>query len=541
MIFLATLPYIPENITVHLGAPDDTSAPNVTVPFVSYIENVASGEIYPTWPDAALRANIYAQISFALNKIYLEFYRSRGYNFDITGTTAYDQSYVQGRNVFENISDIVYEIFNTYIRRQDSIEPLAAKFCNGTTTTCDGLSQWGTVDLANQGLGAYDILVYYYGDDIVLNFDTPVMGIIESYPGTALRLGDNRPEVYTIEYMLNLISTHYPIIPKIYPLGYDFNENVDNAVRVFQETFNLTVDGIVGRNTWYRMVYLFTGIERLTELHSEGVSLEGTPAGGAIISATDSDRENIIMLQYYLAVISQFYTTIPSVTVTGEYNEETNTSVTAFQRQFNLPVTGVINEETYDYIYRVYITLVPYVDEFSLRAESFSGRTLSFSEVGEEVKELQRELGTVLKTDLYNSGIYGRSTAQNVAMFQRNNNLKANGIADSHTKEVLGREYIRTVTSLNPKTNQYPGYDLKKGMEDKELKRTNQTLTTPVRYLQRSLRDIGYIVIPDGVFGDRTYNAITDIQRKNNLSQTGEADFETYNKIRTAHREVNKK
>ena len=159
------LPVIPEYITVHLGEPDE-SAQNVTVSFPDYIKNVASSEIYPTWPESALRANILAQISFALNRVYTEYYRSRGYDFDITNSTAFDQSFVYGRDIFENISQIVDEIFNDYLVREGNIEPLFAVYCNGTTVTCDGLSQWGSVELANQGLVPYDILRNYYGDDI---------------------------------------------------------------------------------------------------------------------------------------------------------------------------------------------------------------------------------------------------------------------------------------------------------------------------------------------------------------------------------------
>ena len=158
-------PFIPETITVHLGAPDSDAA-NVTVDFPTYIKNVASSEIYPTWPESALRANIYAIISFALNRIYTEWYRSRGYDFDITASTQFDQKFINNREIFENISDIVDEIFNDYVVRQGYIEPLFTSFCNGTTVTCSGLSQWGTVSLANQGFTPYEILQYYYGDNI---------------------------------------------------------------------------------------------------------------------------------------------------------------------------------------------------------------------------------------------------------------------------------------------------------------------------------------------------------------------------------------
>lgn len=526
---MAVRPYIPEFITVHLGAPD-SSAQNVTITFAEYIENVASGEIYPTWPEESLKANIYAQISFALNKIYLEFYRSQGYNFDITGSTAFDQSYVQGRNVFENISDLVYDIFDTYIRRDDAIEPLAAAFCNGTTTTCDGLSQWGTVDLANQGLDALSILRTYYGNDIVLNEDTPTMGFTESYPGRALRLGDNERAVYDIHYMLNLISTHYPVIPKVTPPSYEYDEKLENAVRVFQETFNLTVDGITGRQTWYRMVYLFVGIKELTELHSQGLSLEGTPAGEYLTANTEQTK-SISRLQYYLKVIGVFYTTIPPVDITNVYDAQTQNAVLAFQKQFGLDETGEVTEEIYDYIYRAYITLAPYVDEFSLGSEVIGDYVMERGSVGENVRLLQRELNFVMGSDIFETGIFGDLTKKTLAEFQRTVSQTPTGRFDSGLSSLLWTEYLIRVTSINPKKYQYPGYDLVKGMSDQELQRLRQTITTPVKDLQTSLREVGFLVIPDGFFGDGTETQIKKLQKSNGIEETGKATYQVYRLI----------
>ncbi len=182
------LPYIPETITVHLGLPDQP-AENVTVNFSDYIKNVASSEIYPTWPESAIRANIYAQISYALNRVYTEWYRSKGYDFDITNTTQYDQYFVKDREVFKNISRIVDEIFNNYVVREGSVSPLFTAYCNGTTSRCDGLSQWGTVTLAEQGYTPLEILQFYYGDDIAIIENAPIRPNVESYPGFPLKLG----------------------------------------------------------------------------------------------------------------------------------------------------------------------------------------------------------------------------------------------------------------------------------------------------------------------------------------------------------------
>jgi peptidoglycan hydrolase-like protein with peptidoglycan-binding domain len=255
----AELPFIPETVTVHLGAPD-SNAENVTLPFDEYITNVASSEIYPTWPESAIRANIYAQISFALNRIYTEYYRSRGYDFDITNSTAFDQSFVKGRDYFENVGRIVAEIFDSYIARQGSVEPLFTAYCDGREVSCEGLSQWGTVSLANQGYTPYEILQYYYGNDINIINDVPVQVPNSSLPPRPLRLGSGGDEVRTLQLRLNRISDNYPAIPKIALPDGVFSFDTEDAVKSFQETFSLEPDGVVGRNTWNALtdVYLRT-------------------------------------------------------------------------------------------------------------------------------------------------------------------------------------------------------------------------------------------------------------------------------------------
>ena len=270
---LQQVPTIPETITVHLGLPNQP-AENVTVPFPDYIKNVASSEIYPTWPEAAIRANIYAQITYALNRIFNEFYRSQGYDFDITSTTQYDQTYIKGRDIYENISRIVDEIFNNYVVRQGRVDPFFTAYCNGTTTVCDGLSQWETVALAEQGLTPYQILQKFYGQDIGILENVPISANVPSYPGTALRLGDAGNTVKTIQLELNRIADNYPAIPKIEPADGVFDIATENAVREFQRIFNLTPDGIVGKPTWYQLKYIYNGVKRLNELTSEGLTLD---------------------------------------------------------------------------------------------------------------------------------------------------------------------------------------------------------------------------------------------------------------------------
>ena len=262
------LPYVPQRITVHLGSPSSNAA-NVTVNFSDYVKNVASSEIYPTWDESALRANILAITSFALNRVYTEFYRSRGYDFEITNNTAFDQAFVNGRSYFENVSRLVDELFNDYLRRPGFVEPLAAKFCNGTTVTCEGLSQWGSQNLARQGYTYDQILRSYYGDvEIVTN--APVLGLMSSYPGTPLRNGSTGPNVVTLQVALNRISQNYPAIPKIPTADGIFGSRTQAAVTAFQRIFGLTPDGIVGPATWYEIVRLYTAVTRLSELRSQG-------------------------------------------------------------------------------------------------------------------------------------------------------------------------------------------------------------------------------------------------------------------------------
>jgi peptidoglycan hydrolase-like protein with peptidoglycan-binding domain len=346
MAEIITQPYVPEFITVHLGAPD-SDAQNVTVPFVDYIKNVASSEIYPTWSTAAIRANVIAQISYALNRVYLEYYRSRGYNFDITNSTAIDQSFVNGRNTFESIDHVVNDIFNTYIRREGFIEPLAAKYCNGTTSTCNGLSQWGSENLAQQGYNSVEILKYYYGNDIELVADAPVRPILESYPGTPLRRGSVGPYVRYIQVSLNRISENYPGIPVIDPEDAIFGEETEEAVKAFQRIFNLDVDGIVGRGTWYQMVLIYTGVSRLAELNSEGQQIIGYQGQPDTLLSIGDTGSNVEVLQYYLSVLSEFYRTVPPIAQTGIYDSETANAVTQAQQQFGLPQTGTVDVETW--------------------------------------------------------------------------------------------------------------------------------------------------------------------------------------------------
>lgn len=345
---------IPNPIIVHLGAPS-SSAANVQISFTDYVKNVASSEIYPTWPDAALRANIYAIITFALNRVFTEWYRSRGYNFDITNSPAYDQAFIRGRNIYESISRIVDEIFNQYVRRQGQNTPYFTSFCNGTTVTCSGLSQWGTVSLAERGMTPLQILRTYYPNNIEIVETNTITGVTSSYPGTPLRTGSRGLDVQTIQTYLNRIRKNYPAIPAITDEAGVFGNSTNAAVTKFQSIFNLAADGVVGKSTWYKISSLYTAVARLSELDSEGTSLGiGTVPPGSVLRQ-GSRGADVITLQYLLNMAAEFYSSVPRVSQDGIFGSGTRQAVIAFQNVMGLSADGIVGENTWRALYNVYL------------------------------------------------------------------------------------------------------------------------------------------------------------------------------------------
>lgn len=253
--FVLTQVVIPKKITVHLGRPT-ASARNVSVTFQNYIANVASSEVYPTWPEEALKANILAQISLALNRIYTEWYPSRGYAFNITGSPGYDQAYVAGRTIFAVMERLTAELFSTYVRRSGDAEPYFTEYCDGKTVSCPGMKQWGTVDRANAGLNALQILRYYYGNRVQLVTTANLASIPESYPGTPLRRGSTGTAVNILQKQLSRIAKDYPSFGKPAVTG-TFDTATENSVKAFQRQFSLGADGVVGRATWYKVSYVY--------------------------------------------------------------------------------------------------------------------------------------------------------------------------------------------------------------------------------------------------------------------------------------------
>jgi len=464
-------PIVPQEITVHLGSPS-SYAQNVTVPFVDYIKNVASSEIYPTWDESAIRANILAQVSYALNRVYTEYYPSRGYDFNITNSTAVDQKFIQGRNTFENIDRIVEEIFNDYIRRMGVTEPLAAKYCNGTTSTCAGLSQWGSQELAESGYDSLQILQNYYGNDIEIVVDAPIGGIRSLYPGQPLRLGDSGSDVSALQVALNRISQNYPAIPKIDPVDGYFGSGTESAVRKFQEIFNLTVDGIAGRATFNQVVKLYVAILKLSELTSEGQRLFGSNVQYPETLASGQTGQEVMYLQYVLDVLSSFIQQIPPVEMTGTYDQQTENAVIAFQRYKGITDNGEVNEVFWDLLIREYNG----IDQTVLsREEKFP-----VAESGSEVLPAASRTRTQLLQQRLNllgnaypeigaipvSGTSNNATVYGVRKLQSMAGIPVTGKMDNESWRALVRLERDINYSQSTRHTQYPGSELKTGMSD---------------------------------------------------------------------------
>ncbi len=397
---------IPNPITVHLGAPDSTAS-NVQVSFPDYVKNVASSEIYPTWPENALRANIYAIITFALNRIYTEWYRAKGYAFDITNSTAYDQAFIYGRPIYDSISRIVDQIFNEYVRRQGQQAPYFTSFCNGTTTTCRGMSQWGTVTLANQGYSPIRILRYYYPDDVEIVETNAITNMLTSYPGTLLRLGSTGLDVQTIQNYLRRIRRNYPAIPAITDAEGTFGDSTRAAVVKFQNIFGLTPDGIVGKSTWYKISSLYTAVTRLAELTSEGTNLGIGTVPPSSVLREGSRGQDVITLQYLLSFISEYYPDVPALAQDGIFGPGTKSAVTAFQRRMGLVADGIVGPATWNALYGTYQGIVQNVPTPNPNpAPGTGGSSFDYTvRAGDTLWLLARRFGTTVEAIMRLNGL----------------------------------------------------------------------------------------------------------------------------------------
>lgn len=462
----ANIPIIPETITVHLGLPDSDAA-NVTLNFPDYIKNVASSEIYPTWPENAIRANIYAQISFALNRIYTEYYPSRGYPFDITSSTAFDQSFVNGREIFENVSRITDDIFYQYISRRGAVEPLFAVYCNGTTTTCNGLSQWGSVSLAGEGAIPYEILTNYYGENIDIVTDAMIQNIEPSTPSSPLRFGSVGNAVKDVQVRLNRISANYPSINKIAPPYGIFGVITEAAVREFQRIFYLTQDGLVGNATWYKIQIIYNAVKRVSELESEGISLQDVSKQFNSDVTEGMSGLEVSVVQYYLNVVALYNSAVLPPDNDGYYGQKTRESILSFEKEYGLEQDGIVDEETWNVLFSVYFGIVQSIDlsQFGFVGEPFPGTFLSLGSTGENVMLLQTYINAAaeLYTDIPEipvTGTFDTDTRNAIFATQATIGLPVNGIVGPITWDFLSQTYSDIESGKIRAETQFPGENI---------------------------------------------------------------------------------
>ncbi len=461
----AALPVIPESITVHLGRPQ-AAARNVTLPFLDYIANVASSEIYPTWPENALRANIYAQVSFALNRIYTEYYRSRGYDFDITNSTTIDQAFVEGREIFANIRELVSELFDSYVTRGGSIEPYFTQYCDGNRVNCDGLKQWGTVSLAQQGLTPYEILQYYYGDDIGIRTNVPVESAGPSAPEVPLTLGAVNNDVRTVQIRLNRISKNYPAIPKIIRTDGIFGDDTEAAVRAFQQVAGIAADGIVGKATWYAILFYYNAVKRLNELDSEGIALSEVTQQYPGVLRSGSSGNAVENLQFYINYVANFYPSIPRVERDGIFGASTENAVRQVQATFGLTQDGVVGPVTWRALYNAYLGIIDTIPLEYTEASGvpFPGQVLRVGSEGEDVLLLQRYLNRIAEDypeipTVNVTGYFGDQTEAAVRAFQSFFGTSAQGgVVDAVTWDAIIDIFDDVTGADTVREGQYPGF-----------------------------------------------------------------------------------
>ena len=521
---------IPKNITVHLGKPA-AAARNVTVSFRDYIANVASSEVYPTWPEQALRANIHCQISLALNRIYTEWYPSKGYTFNITNSTSYDQYYVHGRTVFDVMVRITDDIFNTYLRKRGTVNPYYSEYCDGKSVTCPGLKQWGTVTLANQGRTALQILKYYYGNDIEIVRTNNIQSIPQSYPGSPIRQGDSGTAVFTLQRQLNRITKDYPFLGKLTVDGV-FGSRMAATVRAFQKQFNLTADGMVGRQTWYKISYIYVSVKDLAELTSEGEVSSGTLSDGTwggTVLRTGSTGSAVEQLQFWLNTLAQYESSIPSLTVDGVYGTGTANAVRAFQRKYGLTVDGVVGRATWTEVYDQFRS----IQSDNGTPNAYPGTALREGASGQNVRLVQfwLKIARTVYPSLSNvtvDGRFGSATTAAVRRFQTYFGLTSDGVVGRTTWNKLYEVYndiANKLLSSSLRPGEYPGV-LRNGSSGTAVRELQFYLYLMSAY-ESSIPAIGI----DGQFGASTEAAVRAYQRFAGLTVDGIVGRTTWNSL----------
>lgn len=534
---------IPEYITVHLGSPNDDSAKNVRLPFKDYLKNVASREIFPTWKEAALTANILAQMTFALNRVYTLYWRSRGKDFDITNSTAFDQAFDPSLMTFESVSNIVDKFFTSFIRRQGRREPFFSSYCNGTTSKCDGLFQVQSQELAVAGYSYMAILKYFYPNDIQIVQSNNFAANVGKYPGYPLMEGSAGENVLRMQIYLNRLSGNWYIdpIPVQNVNGY-FGRDTRNSVIMFQQNtpFGLSPDGIIGKGTWNSITLAYIAATRLAELDSEGqrITVGAAPPTVTLYPNTDPVTRGayVVELQFLLNYISQFFSSIQPVIQNGVFRDDTKRSVIYFQREFGLTPDGVVGRATWQMLYDVYYSIKAGIEGQPPTPEvpptettpPFPGTTLQVGSSGSSVMLMQTSLNAIAKVysaipTLVPDGAFGPLTETAVRAFQRLFGLTVDGKIGRTTWYKILEVYGSLTAGSTPA---FPGTNLTIGS------RGSDVLT-----MQRMLSDISRIfpsvpgLTADGIFGTGTAASVRAFQSLFGLTADGVIGLNTWNKV----------
>ena len=534
---------IPNFIRVHLGREENTSAQTVSVPFINYIKNVTSHEIFDTWPEEAIIANVYCIVSLTLNRVYTEFYRKRGRNFDITSETYYDQKFVYNGTIGARISAIVDRIFNYYLAIVGHKEPFLSLYNDGIRVNIPGrLSQWGSFyDARDQGMNAWQIIRKYYSQNLELRISDNFGGVLESYPGYTLTQGSRGNAVRTMQLYLNRVLGRYTNVI-INPVDGIYGPQTTASVRMFQQLYNLPVTGNIDRRTWYEISRIYAIERGLWEMYSEGQRI-----GIGQVPPTQTTRMGdqgalVVELQFLLDFIAMYHSEIPFVAQTSRFDSLTDEGVRAFQRLFGITPDGVVGATTWRKLYDVYWGIMqntvppqppPPNPNPPENIPPFPGTSLRVGSTGASVRLVQEAINKLAQItpgmwQIAVDGVFGNGTRDAVMAFQRIFGLVVDGIVGPVTWNRLMTEANMTVsTPPIPGIPPFPGTNLGVGSSGANVRLIQEALNTLAPYYPGRL----WILTVDGAYGNMTRDAIYAFQSIFGLPLTGIVNEATWNRL----------